>query len=69
MSNATEIRYFKARAYADDVALFSRNLEHAQTDLDNFADACAAAGLAINHAKTEYIRMPDKRTIADGESM
>jgi ribonuclease HI len=60
-TNGKEVRPIKARGYADDIALFSRNIVDAQNDIDAFTDACAAAGLAINAKKTEYIRMTDQR--------
>ena len=62
IGNDAETRLMKARAYADDVVLFSRNIADAQRDLDAFNCACEVAGLTINAKKTQYIRLPDKRS-------
>ena len=54
-------RPIKVRVYADDIAIFSRNMTQAQNDLNAMENACTAAGLAINAKKTKYLRMPDRR--------
>jgi ribonuclease HI len=59
-----EIRPIKARAYADDLATFSRNLDDAQADADALHHACTIAGLTLNRKKTEYIQLPDRRNMA-----
>ena len=59
--NGSEHRAIKARAYADDIALFSRNLEHAQRDIIALNTAFAAAGLQLNKKKTVYTCCEDRR--------
>ena len=60
-----EIRPIKARAYADDIAIFSLTMASAQSDLDQMVRAFHLAGLSLNVKKTEYIRMPDNRTLKE----
>jgi hypothetical protein len=55
----------KARGYADDIVIFSKNPATAQQDLIHFNDACKAAELTISTAKTEFVAMPDRRPYVD----
>lgn len=54
-------RRFILRAYADDIALFSKNTTEAAIMMKLFNDAAQLAGLEINAAKTETMRMQDDR--------
>jgi hypothetical protein len=51
----------KYRAYADDLAITSRDRAAAQADFSAFAEACKKARLVISVKKTQTLTMPDKR--------